>query len=242
MRTKKKVILSWSFATPAARTIRPTSDPLQPVRRSWIGAGPPLGVPSALRRNAFCLSRETCGLQFLASFQCFCILSPRACELEHQSTLLGIVRLCSSAEAFLRMIFIHFSQSWHGKPLHRIVPILGSGVPHSGSSSIGQTSEKISGLHRGAGLLQLSGAASFGTGTPRAELVGCVRPRGHPLLWCNDGRGRPWCRGRSRGLSLDLRAQGIRSSACRILGAVAHRPCRHLLPSFRAHRRLIDFV
>ena len=44
-----------------------------------------------------------------------------------------------------------------------------------------------------------------------------------------------------RGLSLDLRAQGIRSSACRILGAVAHRPCRHLLPSFRAHRRLIDF-
>ena len=57
-----------------------------------------------------------------------------------------------------------------------------------------------------------------------------------------------------RGLSLDLRAQGIRSSACRpsaagghpgngsyIIGAVADRPCRHLLPSFRAHRRLIDF-
>ena len=51
------------------------------------------------------------------------------------------------------MIFIHFSQSWHGKPPHRIVPILGSGVPRSGSSSIGQTSEKISGLHRKAGLL-----------------------------------------------------------------------------------------
>ena len=52
----------------------------------------------------------------LASFQCFCILSPRTCELEHQSTMLGIVRLCSSAEAFLRMIFIQLSQSWHVKP------------------------------------------------------------------------------------------------------------------------------
>ena len=31
------------------------------------------------------------------------------------------------------MIFIHFSQSWHGKPFHRIVPILGNGVPRSGS-------------------------------------------------------------------------------------------------------------
>ena len=31
------------------------------------------------------------------------------------------------------MIFIHLSQSWHGKPPHRIVPILGSGVPRSGS-------------------------------------------------------------------------------------------------------------
>ena len=56
----------------------------------------------------------------LAPFQCFCILSPRTCELEHQSTLLGIVRLCSSAEAFLRMIFIHLSQSSHGKPLNTV--------------------------------------------------------------------------------------------------------------------------
>ena len=47
------------------------------------------------------------------------------------------------------MIFIQLSQSWHGKPPHRIVPILGSGVPRSGS----MTSEKISGLHRKAGLL-----------------------------------------------------------------------------------------
>ena len=59
------------------------------------------------------------------------ILSPQD---EHQSTLLGIVRLCSRAEALLQLIFIHLSQSWHDKPLHRIVPILGSGVPPSGSN------------------------------------------------------------------------------------------------------------
>ena len=170
--------------------------------------------PHATPQPGFCRALVSFE-QMLASFQCFCILSPRTCELEHQSTLLGIVRLCSSAEAFLRMIFIHFSQSWHGKPFHRIVPILGNGVPRSGS--IHRTNKRKNfWFAQGSWAAAVTGAASFGTGTPRAELVGCVRPRGHPLLWCNDGRGRPWCRGRSRGLSLDLRAQGIRSSACRI--------------------------
>jgi hypothetical protein len=59
--TKKKVILSWSFAAPAARTIRPTSDPIQPVRRNWIGAGASLGVPSAPRLNAFVFRGELAG-------------------------------------------------------------------------------------------------------------------------------------------------------------------------------------
>jgi hypothetical protein len=86
-----------------------------------------LRLPPHRRR---CITRRS----FRNAPQCFYILSPRACELEHQSTLLGIVRLCSRAEAFLRLIFIHLSQSWHDKPLHRIVPILGSGVPPSGSN------------------------------------------------------------------------------------------------------------
>ena len=34
--------------------------------------------------------------------------------------MLGIVRLCSSAEAFLRMIFIQLSQSWHVNPLNTV--------------------------------------------------------------------------------------------------------------------------
>ena len=58
---EEKVILSWSFAAPAARTIRPTSDPTQPVRRNWISAGASLGVPSAPRLNACAFRGELAG-------------------------------------------------------------------------------------------------------------------------------------------------------------------------------------
>ena len=37
----------------------------------------------------------------------------------------------------------------------------------------------------------------LGTGTPRAELFGCVRPRSSPPGSPTHGRGRPWCLGRS---------------------------------------------
>ena len=92
------VTSSGPAARPAARTIRRTPDPQRLLRRSGAGAGASLGAP------------------FRIAPQCFCILSPRTCELEHQSTLLEIIRLCSRGDAFLSMIFIHLSQSWHGKP------------------------------------------------------------------------------------------------------------------------------
>jgi hypothetical protein len=94
--------------------------------------------------RGFRLSPRTCECeQFLASFQCFRILSPRNCELEQWTSPVftfssyehredkprihatrnersaapnrGVVRPCSRAEAFLRMIFVNFSQSWHGR-------------------------------------------------------------------------------------------------------------------------------
>ena len=154
----------------------------------------------------FCLSRGTCGLQFLASFQCFCILSPRICELEHQSTLLGIVRLCSSAEAFLRLIFIDLSQS---APLNYLVPRCRVQVRHpsdkrakkflvcTGSWAAAElTSPRQAraalGAAAGLTLERNTIIGPLGTGRPRGDLFGCVRPKG-PLLWCNDGRGRPRC-------------------------------------------------
>ena len=62
---KKKFILSWSFATPAARTIQPTSDPFKPrLRGNWIGAG----LASALRPNAFTFRRALAGCNFWPRF------------------------------------------------------------------------------------------------------------------------------------------------------------------------------
>ena len=60
MRTKKKFILSWSFATPAARTIRPTSDPIQPVLRRGRGFARRLRASSRCspRFNASASSRH----------------------------------------------------------------------------------------------------------------------------------------------------------------------------------------
>jgi hypothetical protein len=46
------LVILCNFATPAARTIRPTSDPIQPVLRcSWIGAGAPLYSRMIRRRD-----------------------------------------------------------------------------------------------------------------------------------------------------------------------------------------------
>jgi hypothetical protein len=66
--------------------------------------------------QCFCFSRGACGLQFLAPFRCFCILSPRSCELAQQIAILRVFRLRSGAEAFLRLILIYLSQSWHAVP------------------------------------------------------------------------------------------------------------------------------
>ena len=53
---------------------------------------PPTWFTKFLARDSRCITRRA----FRNAPQCFCILSPRTCELEHQSTLLGIVRLQQS--------------------------------------------------------------------------------------------------------------------------------------------------
>ena len=97
---KEKSIPPWSFATPAARTIRRTSDFIQPVlRRSWIGGG--LGVPSALRPNAFAFRGALAGCSFWPRFNA----SAFATQLRHIA-MLGIFRLRRSAKAFFRLYFV----------------------------------------------------------------------------------------------------------------------------------------
>jgi hypothetical protein len=136
------------------------------------------------------------------------LLHPLAthCELEHQSTLLGIVRLCSRAEALLRLIFIHLSQS---TPLNYLVPRCRVQVRHpsdkrakkflvcTGSWAAAElTSPRQAraalGAAAGLTLERNTIIGPLGTGRPRGDLFGCVRPK-DPLLWCNDGRGRPRC-------------------------------------------------
>ena len=205
MRTKKKFILSWSFAAPAARTIRPTSDPIQPVlRRSWVGAGAPLGVPSAPRLNAFAFRGELAGCNSWPRFNASASSRHALASLSIKARCLGSSAFAAAAEAFLRLIFIHLSQSWHGNPLNT-VPLITWYQDAAFRFVIHPTNERKNFWFaqeswaaadltsppqaRAAWVQQQSCAygrntivGPLGTGTPRGDLSGCVRPGSLPSL------------------------------------------------------------
>ena len=90
---RRKRLSSWSFAAPAARTIRPTSDPTQPVRRNWIGAGASLGVPSAPRLNDFAFRGELAGCNSWPRFNA-------SASSRHALASLSIKARCLESSAF----------------------------------------------------------------------------------------------------------------------------------------------
>ena len=107
------------------------------------------------------------------------------------------------------MIFIDLSQSWHGKPPRidqYLVPRCRVQVRHPSDKRAkkflvctGSWADRSESTRRGRPRCS-SRLVSYerntiigplGTGAPRGDLSGCVRPRRSALLWCNDGRGRP---------------------------------------------------
>jgi hypothetical protein len=91
---------SRSFVAPAARTIRPTSDP---------------HLTRFMPQRGFCRTLASVE-QVLASSQCFGICSPRICELEQNIPMPGILGLCRSAEAVFRLLFVYLIYCWHQPP------------------------------------------------------------------------------------------------------------------------------